>query len=344
MNSFDITPSDGNAPASVPTPSAFGDQTLLSGPFWGELRMFLAVAKGGSFNKAAEILGTSHPTVSRQVKRLQDMMGLELVEPTKAGVRLTAKGEELAHSLASLDTSLFALTNDLKADSRDAEGRVRVSITNGLNAAFVTPNLRRFSADHPRIQVSLNAPKNINDLREDQIDIMIGFGMPSAAEMHVQQLGILHFIPLASRDYIRANGLPNRSNIAQHRFIHADAYSAGSGHWDRWLNAIHLGRIAHTCEDPIAYAILVKSGAGIGLLGSYTILDPSLMPVDLDIHVMMPIVAVALSERLKSKPVRLFHEWICELLSPKNPWFAPELNLENLPNDYDLGFRLSFNI
>ena len=56
--------------------SPLDEETLLSGQFWGELRVFLAVAKTKSFNRAAEITNTSQPTVSRQVKRLQDVVGL----------------------------------------------------------------------------------------------------------------------------------------------------------------------------------------------------------------------------------------------------------------------------
>lgn len=326
------------------TPTAFDDPSILSGPFWGELRMFLAVAKAKSFNRAADILGTSHPTVARQVKRLQEMMGSQLFVPTKSGVRLTPKGEELARSLNALDQSLFELTNDLREEARDAMGLVRVSVTDGLNVAFVTPNLRKFSADYPRIQISLKAPQNINDLRQNQTDIMIGFGVPSSAEVSFKQLGFLHFIPLASRDYIRAHGLPNRGNLDQHRFIHSECYATRTGLWDRWLNAIHVGQIAHYCQDPIAYAMLVKSGAGIGLLASYTVLDPAVMPVDLDIHVAVPMYAIALTERLQAKPVRLFYDWLCELFSPQTPWFARNLNLDALPSEHDVGFRLSFNI
>src|SRR3954467_10695250 len=85
------------------------DETLLSGQFWGELRVFLFVAKAKSFNRAAEILNTSQPTVSRQVKRLQDLMGSQLFVPTTSGVTLTEKGQALAQALTALDHSLFAL-------------------------------------------------------------------------------------------------------------------------------------------------------------------------------------------------------------------------------------------
>ncbi len=75
------------------------DPHILSGPFWGELRVFLAVAKAKSFNRAAEELAMSQPTVSRQVRRLQDIMGTQLVLPTQSGIKLTRQGEDLARSL-----------------------------------------------------------------------------------------------------------------------------------------------------------------------------------------------------------------------------------------------------
>ena len=80
--------------------SPLDDEKLLSGQFWGELRVFLAVAKTKSFNRAAEITNTSQPTVSRQVKRLQDVVGSQLFISTARGVKLTRKGEALAQALS----------------------------------------------------------------------------------------------------------------------------------------------------------------------------------------------------------------------------------------------------
>lgn len=71
--------------------SPLDDENLLSGQFWAELRVFLAVAKTKSFNRAAEITNTSQPTVSRQVKRLQDVVGSQLFIATARGVKLTQK-------------------------------------------------------------------------------------------------------------------------------------------------------------------------------------------------------------------------------------------------------------
>src|SRR6202000_2371521 len=86
--------------------SPLDEETLLSGQFWAELRVFLAVAKTKSFNRAAEITNTSQPTISRQVKRLQEAVGSQLFMSTPRGVKLTQQGEALARALSRLDSPL----------------------------------------------------------------------------------------------------------------------------------------------------------------------------------------------------------------------------------------------
>src|SRR5690349_3557931 len=152
--------------------SPLDDETLLSGQFWGELRVFLAVAKTKSFNRAAEVLNTSQPRVSRQVKRLQDVVGSQLFVSTARGVKLTPKGEALAKALSRLDHTLYSITSDLRAETRDAEGIVRVTITDGLNALFAAPALMQFSEQYPKIQVHLKSPLNHINLHENQTDMM----------------------------------------------------------------------------------------------------------------------------------------------------------------------------
>src|SRR5579863_9097198 len=73
-----VTPAPFSEEQESITRTSLEHEQILSGQFWGELRVFLAVAKGKSFNRAAEMLHTSQPTVSRQVKRLQDLMGSQL--------------------------------------------------------------------------------------------------------------------------------------------------------------------------------------------------------------------------------------------------------------------------
>ena len=167
--------------------SSLDEETLLSGQFWAELRVFLAVAKTKSFNRAAEITNTSQPTVSRQVKRLQDIVGSQLFISTPRGVKLTQKGEALARALSRLDHTLYSITSDLKAETHEAEGIVRVSITDGLNALFAAPGVMRVLGQYPKIQLHLKSPLNLMSLRENQTDMMIGFAPSVSSDIAVQE-------------------------------------------------------------------------------------------------------------------------------------------------------------
>ena len=324
--------------------SPLDDEKLLSGQFWGELRVFLAVAKTKSFNRAAEITNTSQPTVSRQVKRLQDVVGSQLFIATARGVRLTQKGEALAQALCRLDHTLYSITNDLKAETSEAEGTVRVSITDGLNTLFAAPALDQFSSRYPKIQMHLKSPINMMSLRENQTDIMIGFSPAETPDIRFRKLGQLHFIPIAAKDYVRKHGLPTRDNLEHHLFLQSEYYLARTGLWDAWQQAVARGRIAHYCDNPFAYGMLVKAGQGIGLLGSYSLIEPSAVPLEIDLRISVPLYLIALIDRLNARPVRLVFDWLSEIFGGENPWFSDEFRLNNPPSVHDAGFRKMFNL
>jgi DNA-binding transcriptional LysR family regulator len=324
--------------------SPLDGEKLLSGQFWGELRVFLAVAKTKSFNRAAEITNTSQPTVSRQVKRLQDVVGSQLFISTARGITLTRSGEALAKALCRLDHTLYSITSDLQAETDEAEGTVHVSITDGLNALFAAPSLEQFSAQYPKIQLHLKSPLNILNLRENQTDMMIGFSPAESPDIRFRKLGQLHFIPIASKDYIRKYGLPTRDNLEQHVFLQSEFYLARTGLWDGWQQAVGRGRIAHYCDNAFAYGMLVKAGQGIGLLGSYLLVEPSAVPLEIDVRISVPLYLIALTDRLNARPVRLVFDWLSDVFGSNNPWFSDEFRLNNPPGTYDAGLRKLFNL
>jgi len=317
---------------------------ILSGQFWGELRVFLAVAKAKSFNRAAQILNITQPTVSQQVKRLQDLMGSQLLVPTHKGVTLTPKGEELAAELSKLDHRLFSLTTGLRAEKQDTEGVVRISITDGLNTFFVAPHLREFFAQYPKVQCHLKSPLNVISLHENQTDMMIGFSPVNAADLTAVRLGCLHFIAVASTHYVEEHGLPTRKSLSKHLFVQSEMYAAKTGLWDEWNAITAIGRVAHYCDNSLAYGLLVKAANGVGLLGNYALLEPSIMPLDLIKPISVRLYAVALTDRLKARPVRAAFDWICGIFGEDNPWFGEDYSTQNQPTKYDDGIKLLFNV
>jgi DNA-binding transcriptional LysR family regulator len=121
-------------------------------------------------------------------------------------------------------------------------------------------------------------------------------------------------------------------------------YAAKTSLWDEWNYTAAIGRIAHYCDNSFAYGMLVKAGVGIGLLGSYTVLEPTIVPLQLMRPISVRLYAVALTERLNSRPVRAALEWLCSIFDTDNPWFQEEFSLNHPPSKYDAGMKLLFNV
>jgi DNA-binding transcriptional LysR family regulator len=313
--------------------SPLDDSHILSGPFWGELRVFLAVAKAKSFNRAADELKMSQPTVSRQVRRLQDVMGAQLVVPTQAGITLTRQGKELAHSLRELDRKLFDISNDLNAEARTAEGTVRLAASEALAGLFVAPALLSFNEVYPRIRLQICTPRPDDDFRATQADVMIAVRPSQQSDVVSRQLGYLHLLPAACQPYIERYGVPTRSNLSAHCFLLADLHSKRNGIWDSWLDLIAQGVITHSCDNLLTYSLMIRNGLGIGLAATTALADPTLLPLELGVHIRAPLHVSAPGERLNTKAVRIVYDWLSELFGETVPWFRPDLDLEILPRD-----------
>ena len=303
------------------------DPRILSGPFWAELRVFLAVAKSKSFNRAAEELGISQPTVSRHVHRLQDLMGCQLISSSNSGIILTERGSELAKTLMELDDRLFKLSRQLRAETRAAKGLVHVSSTEALAGLFIVPNIAVFNEQFPNIRLHLKNPINLIKFRENQVDIALRFTQPVEKGVECLSVGYAHLIPMASHSYLARYGVPTKENLENHCFIDTDYYAARTETWSAWREALDRGHVAHFSDNSYAYAFMVKSGLGIGLLGNYTLNDAALVPLDIGVHIRLPLYLHADSERLNSKPVRAAYDWLSDLFNTRNPWFGPELSL-----------------
>jgi DNA-binding transcriptional LysR family regulator len=303
------------------------DPHILSGPFWAQLRVFLAVAKAKSYNRAGEELGMSRQTVGREIRRLQDLLGAVLLVPSRNGIALTDRGRDLATRLLALDEIFFSLYHEMRSDTREAEGLVRITATEAMTGFFIVPALVGLNRRYPKLRAELRGgPVNLLNFRENLCDVMVGFGPLADDGVESRAVGFLHLVGTAGRSYVAEHGMPTWDNLGSHRFIDANYYASETPTFAPWRKAVARGTVAHHCDNPFAYGLMVKAGLGIGLLSNFVMADSDFLPVGLGIHVRLPIYIHALSERLKSRPVRIIFDWLAEVFSADKPMFGPELN------------------
>jgi DNA-binding transcriptional LysR family regulator len=143
-----------------------------------QLRYFVSAAKHLSFHRAAETMGVRRPTLSRQVRRLEDGIGLSLFERHRHGVRLTAGGRDF---LVRARRTLYELDNALSLAARAGDAKLG-HLSLGILAPFISGPLRDFLAEHhrkyPEVELRFQEGGDaelIAALHERRIDVAIGF-------------------------------------------------------------------------------------------------------------------------------------------------------------------------
>jgi LysR family transcriptional regulator, benzoate and cis,cis-muconate-responsive activator of ben and cat genes len=249
------------------------------------LRYFIAVAELGNISKAAQQLHIAQPPLSRQIRQLEDEIGVELLLRNKRGVKLTNAGAVFLKRARTL----IAEADRAGAEARNTgSGVVRIAIASGLGGVVsrvMHVHRRRFPAVEIQCKDVFSTFQN-ESLRRREIDI--GFMRPpvDAARLDSQVLFEEKFFvvlprghPLAKRRTIRLKDV-----IAEPLIVFERRYS--SGLHDAVLNLYRKQRLSphvtltHTETHEEAGKVMVATGKGI-FIGVGAMVNTSVLGVHL---------------------------------------------------------------
>ena len=145
------------------------------------LRVVRAVHETGSITAAAAALGYSQPAVSQQLKRLEQRLGLTVVERVGRGVRLTEAGLVLARHAVTVATALDAAAGEIAELQGLRSGLVRLVAFPSASATLVPSLLARMKARHAQISITYleaEPPEAVAAVRENRADLAITFSYP----------------------------------------------------------------------------------------------------------------------------------------------------------------------
>lgn len=168
-----------------------------------QLRVFEAVARLGSYTRAAEELHIAQPTVSVQMKKLTATVGLPLLEQVGKRVHATAAGQELYRACGELFDTLTAMERGLSNLRGLTSGSLRVAVTS--TGKYIAPRLlAAFVKQHPGLDVALHVGswREIVDRLVSNVDDLYILGNPPGdAEVVVQRILPNPFFVYARADH-----------------------------------------------------------------------------------------------------------------------------------------------
>jgi DNA-binding transcriptional LysR family regulator len=156
-----------------------------------QLRAFLAVARQGSFTRAAEDVGLSQSAVSLSVRQLENELGLKLLDRTTRQVQLTTIGSTLVATGSRLIDELDATLRELRDIGEQHRGRVVMACVPAVARSLMPKCVVYCATRWPSISLSIDdsaASEVIRKVARGEAEFGIASGEIASAELHVQPL------------------------------------------------------------------------------------------------------------------------------------------------------------
>jgi LysR family transcriptional regulator, glycine cleavage system transcriptional activator len=238
----------------------------MSLPSLTALRAFEAVARHGSFTRAAEELLVTQGAVSHQVRRLETELGVKLFEREHRSVSLTAAGVRLAgvatDAFARLEQAVDSLTR------RSPDTVLTVSVPPSLATRWLVPRLERFRARAPELDVRISANSEPVDMAREGFDLCIRYAS------HVEGPGLAATLliaedvfPVCNPSLLRGrNALREPADLKKHTLLRVEPKLTHPDlpDWAKWLRVAKVRGIKPGHGPRFSHAGLALSAALAG--------------------------------------------------------------------------------
>lgn len=173
-----------------------------------DIEIFLHVAELRSFTRAARALSLTVSAVSRAIARVEDRLGVRLLNRTTRLVKLTAAGETLFERCRHLFDELRDAEESITREHDQPQGAIRISLPVALGVQCIVPNLQSFATSYPRIELDVSLSDRIEDLAQERIDVALRIGSLRDSSLLSQRLGSLTYTLCGSPGYLKRRGTP----------------------------------------------------------------------------------------------------------------------------------------
>lgn len=292
---------------------------------------FARVVEAGSFTKAADTLHMSKTTVTQLVQQLEARLRVKLLNRTTRKVNVTADGavyyERVVRLLADLDDAETSLSSAASLP----RGRLRVDVPSPLARMILMPAMPGFHAKYPDIQIDMGVSDRKVDLIGDNVDCVVRGGELTDQSLMARRVGDLQLGVYAAPGYLQRLGTPTHPREledSQHRIIgflwartgRALPYAMQNGAENLTVH----GRYVLAVDDGNAYLAAGLAGMGVLWLPDYMakehVAHGELVPLFEGWRMEpMPLYVAFPPNRHISIKVRVFIEWVAELMALHGP-------------------------
>ena len=284
---------------------------------WSLVQAFLSVAETGSLSGAARALGRSQPTLGRQIRAIEDQLGVELFHRQPRGLELTDTGGALIDPARQMRAAANAMTLAAAGREDRLEGSVRITASVAVSVWHLPQVLTAIRRQEPRIAIDLVPSDRSSNLLYREADIAIRMYRPTQQDLITRHLGDTAIGAFAAQSYIEERGMPvTPADLAMHDIIGQDRETLLIEGMQSLGVPATREMFAFRCDDVATGWELVRTGAGIGFAQrSLGRRDPTVRELDFGIDLPTLPVWLTAHEAMRRTPrVRRVWDLLAEAL------------------------------
>jgi DNA-binding transcriptional LysR family regulator len=231
------------------------------------LRLFVRVARTGSFSRAAREHNITQPTASRAIAALEAEIGAMLFTRTTRALSITDAGCNYLERIEPLLDALDEANHALRGDDQ-LRGAIRVGVTSSMATRAVIPLLPQFLATHPEVKVELIISDEMQDLVLEGVDVALRFGNLADSTAVARHMVDWSRVVVATPGYADKSGLPGiPAELANHSVIVRHAGKAAT-----WSFSKEGREVSVRVDGPVVTSTnegaLAACLAGLGIVSS----------------------------------------------------------------------------
>lgn len=230
----------------------------------GWLRIIAEVGRCGNLTAAAQRLRLTQPGVSYQIRRIEEELGVPLLNRHHRGVDLTEEGQRLYELASRQVADIDRLARDIRR--RHKKPTIRLHTDYAFSSLWLMPRMRVFRTRHPEINIQIVATQNPLSQLTHEEDVVVFFGArPEAGDDAILLLSE-KVTPVCAPGFLdRLPPAATAGDLARSRLIHLDGDTASWFDWNAYFDRIGHRREADREQGDISfntYSLVIQAAIG----------------------------------------------------------------------------------
>ncbi|MGR3662736.1 MAG: LysR family transcriptional regulator [Paracoccaceae bacterium] len=234
-----------------------------------DVPIFVAVVDQNGITAAASWLGMPKSTVSKSISRLEDALGVRLLERNSRNIRVTTEGERFYRQCQNILEEVHEADALMEGLQMVPSGKLLAALPSAFCQEFVAPSLGKFRREYPLVDLELTVTSRTIDLLRDQIDIAVVVGEQEDSELISRTLLTGRLIWVASAEYVDSGGLgESLDDLVSNIQICEKRYATRrfQVRIDGQIAFVDMSKNITPIDDPISVRTAVIHGAGVSFL------------------------------------------------------------------------------